>query len=68
MNKKDWEKALEELENNDQAISTMADEIFGTVKELTKVQNKCNEQLLNERTVFYREGLRFLNQLSLKDF
>jgi len=70
MEKMDWNKVMVELENNEEAISNLADQIFGSVEDLTKGKPKDKldsgeEGLLNERAIFYKEGLKFMNELSL---
>ncbi len=60
-NQIDYEKIRCEIENNEESVSALADKIFGTVEDITN----NNIGLLHERAIFYKEGLRFLNELSL---
>ncbi|OPY24962.1 MAG: hypothetical protein A4E26_00077 [Methanobacterium sp. PtaU1.Bin097] len=52
MKKIDWEKALTELGNNEEALSALADKLFGSIDDLANTFPK-QEDLLKERTIFY---------------
>lgn len=58
----DYEKIDREIENNEESVSALADKIFGTLEDIT---NNNDNALLKERAIFYQEGLKFMNELSL---
>jgi hypothetical protein len=71
MNPRNYEGLKKTLEDNELFMNELTDEIFGDVYKIVQTPYKGKLSLseattLKERLIFYKEGLRFMNQISLK--
>lgn len=67
MKQSNYETACDMLEANEEMVSDIADEIFGSTDDLTFASDLYKMELLKERAIFYQEGLKFLNELTLME-